>query len=268
MVGLRADEASLVSSGRVQVMGQNIAASEVGAGVFGPGPGGMDELKHGIVSDASLGPFGHAFLFRVWKNDPPTAGALAQRSERYFAEPSQVIPQGQDIWFAVRIKASAWDADTRRIIWQWHEDSPVPGLSPHLSATINGNRLRLIVLYNDNATLTLESTTQVVIYTDQEWQPDSWYDFVIKARVDPSAGGSGYVKAWVNGALVADYVGPVGYRYENPADYAKVGLYHWTSDTNQWRVGAPETIEARVAAMVLLLDQPGVDSLAVQQLIR
>lgn len=269
MVGLRADEASLVNSGRVQVMGQNIFGSDVGAGVFGPGAGGVTELKHGVVTDETVGTAsGSVFLFRVRRDDPPTSGPAAQRSERYFSGSGQTIPQQTDVWFAVRVKASAWDTDTRRIIWQWHEDSPVSGLSPHLSATINGNRLRLIVLHNDNETLTSANTTQQVIYTDDNWQPDAWYDFVIKARVDPAAEGAGYVKAWINGALAADYVGPVGYRQESPEDYAKVGIYHWNSEANQWRDGAPDVVETRVAAMVLLMDQSGVDHLSVRRLLR
>lgn len=249
-------------------MAQNLAGSDVGAGVFGLSAGGVaNELKHGSVWDATGIASGSAYLFRVSKNDPPTAGPAAQRSERYFNAAGQTIPQQTDIWFAVRIKASQWDAETRRIIWQWHEDSPVDGLSPHLSATVNGNRMRLIVLHNENATLTPANTTQAVIYTDESWRPGDWYDFVIKARVDPRQTGAGYVKAWINGALVANYVGPVGYLYDNPADYAKVGIYHWNSETNQWRAGAPETIETRVAATVLLRDGPDIDESVVRRLI-
>lgn len=266
MVGLRADEASLVNTGRVQVMGQNILGSEVGSGIFGLGSSGEMELKHGIVIDNTT-PSRSSFVFRVWKNDPNTSGASAQRSERYFSGPGQIIPQNEDIWFAVRVKASEWDFDTRRIIWQWHEGSSVSGLSPHISATINGNRLRIIVLHNSNEILTSANTSQEIIYTDNNWKANEWYDFVIKARVDPNANGSGYVKVWINGSLVANYNGPFGYKYENPVDYAKVGIYHWNSTTNQWRDGAPDTIESRVSAMVILRDQPDVNESIVRQLI-
>lgn len=267
--GLRPDVPSLRDTGRVQVMGQNVLASTVGAGIFGPGPNGTSELKHGIVTEGGAGTADDsAFLFRVWKNDPNTSGASAQRSERYFSLPEQQVLQNTDLWFAVRLKASQWDSDTRRVIWQWHEASPVSGLSPHLSAMVNGNRLRIIVLHNSNAVLTSASTTQVVIHTDEAWQADTWYDFVVKARVDPEAAGSGYVKVWVNGTLVADYVGPIGYKYDSPADYAKVGIYHWNSETNQWRPGAPEVIEVKVASSVLLLDAQDVDQEVVRGLIR
>lgn len=267
MVRLRADKASLATAGRIQAMGQNIAGSDLGLGVFGLGSGGVTELKHGIVDDASLGVSGRSFVFRLWKEDPPTAGASAQRSERYFATPAQIIPQNTEVWFAVRVRSSTWDAETRRIIWQWHEDSPVAGLSPHLSATINGTRLRLIVLHNDNAELTNGNTSQQVIYTDESWQPENWHDFVVQARVDPAAAGSGYVKAWINGALVADYTGPLGYRYDSPKDYAKVGVYHWQSQTNNWHEGAPESVEVRVASVILMRHEPGIDSSYVRSLL-
>lgn len=243
-------------------MGQNLAGAEVGAGVYGLGASGT-ELKHGVVMDGGRA----VHLFRVWKDDPPTAGASAQRSERYFSGEGQTIPQNTDVWFAVRVKASQWDANTRRIIWQWHDNGAGDGLSPHLSATVDGGRMRLILLHNENDAPTSANTTQEVIYTDENWQSDTWYDFVIQARVDPLPGGVGYCRAWVNGLKVADYAGPFGYKYANPADYAKVGLYHWNSDTNQWQPGAPETIETHVAAAVLLRGGVGIGPVSVRELL-
>lgn len=257
MVGLRADKASLANTGRVQCMGQNIPASDMGDGISGPGPDGIEELRHGIVDGA--------YVFRVRKTDPPTSGASAQRSERYFAAPNELIPQGDDVWFGVRIKTSGWDSDTYRVITQWHEASAVSGLSPHFSATLNGTRLRVLLLHNNNEVLTSGSTTQVEVYVDETWVPDRWYDFVVKARVNPEGG---YLHLWVDGELAGSYTGPFGYRYDSPKDYAKVGMYHWNSAGNQWREGAPEVIETKVKSMLLLRDQPGVSAGLIRDLLQ
>lgn len=262
---LRAEEAQTSTAGRVQVMGSNIAGTEVGAGVFGPGAGGVIELKHGIVQDSLYGAPVRSLLFRVYKDDPPTSGATAQRCERYFSSSAEIIPQGRDFWFATRIKSSSWDSLTRRIIWQWHDGSEFSGLSPHLSATIDGDRLRIILLHNSNTgNLSAANTTQVVIYENSSWQAGIWNDFVVKANVNPEGG---YAQVWINGSKVAEYAGPFGYSYSNPKDYAKIGIYHWNSETNQWRPEGPDSVEVRATSAILLLDQSGMDSHFIRSLL-
>lgn len=253
IVNIRADQPSEVMQGRIQCMGQNVAPSSVPGGIYGTGVGGLTELKHGVVDDTSgANAQNKAFYFKLWKNDPNTAGASAQRCERLFGAAGQTMPQQTELWFGVRLKASEWDVNTRRILWQWHESSETPGLSPHLSAMVHGRNLRIIAQYNDNQSLSREGTTSVVLFSTNQWQPDAWHDFVVKARVDPAAGGLGYVEAWLNGVKVVNYQGPIGYRYQSPRDYAKFGIYHWNSESNQWRSGETEELAASYSGMVLM----------------
>ena len=258
IVALRPGQVGEVSAGRLQCMGQNVNAASVSGGVYGLGAGGLTELKHGVVDDVSGGNSSNKSLyFKVWKGDPNTSGTDAQRCERYFAGASETIPQKTDVWFGVRAKVSEWGASTYRVIWQWHDSNAGAGLLPHLAAIANGRNLRIIAQYNDSGSPTRDTTTGVVLFSTDQWQPNAWNDFVIKANVDPSAQGAGFVQAWLNGVKVVDYQGPFGYKYDNPADYAKVGLYHWNSTTNQWRAGDSESIEASYAGVVLLKHREG-----------
>lgn len=253
IVNLRAGQPGELLQGRIQCMGQNVTASSVPGGVYGTGVGGLTELKHGVVDDTTgANTQNKAFYFKLWKNDPATSGVNAQRCERYFAASGQTIPQDADVWFGVRLKASEWDTSTGRIVWQWHEDSDTSGLLPHLAAIVNGRNLRIVAQYNDNPTLSRANTTPVVLFSTNQWQPGVWHDFVIKAKVDPRSDGAGYVEAWLNGVKVINYQGPLGYRYDDVRDYAKIGIYHWNTTSNQWRSGETEELTASYSGMVLM----------------
>ena len=132
---------------------------------------------------------------------------------------------------------------------------------------MHGRTLRIVAQFNDTGTPSRDNTTGVVLLSTTQWQPDVWHDFVVKAKVDPSASGTGYVQMWLNGVQVVDYRGPIGYRYNNPSDYAKIGLYHWNTTTNYWHPGAPETIEASYSSMMLLKDSANYNASMVRALL-
>lgn len=253
LVAVRASRSAEFGAGRLQCMGQNVLSSTVTNGLYGTGASGLTELKHGLADVVPL----KAFHFAVWKGDPNTSGTNTQRCERYFAASNQLIPQRTDVWFGVKTKVSEWASGTNRIIWQWHEDSPTSGLSPHLAAMVNGRTLRIIAHYNNASTLSRETTTAVVLYSTNQWQPEVWNEFLVKAKVDPDPAGSGYVDVWLNGNRVVQYRGAIGYRYDVPRDYAKFGLYHWNTATNQWRAGDAETVRASYTGMVLVRHSAG-----------
>ncbi len=253
LVTMRARLPEEVAAGRLQCMGANITGSQAVSGVHGTAPDGSTHMKHGVVSnEPGANAAGRAFYFRLTKNDPNTSGATAQRCERYFNSTTQFIPQRTDIWFGVRTKVSEWDNNTYRVIWQWHDNGAGTSLLPHLAAMVNGRNLRLIAQFNNNTNPTTANTTSVLLFSTNQWQSKTWNDFVVKAKVDPSSSGSGYVQVWLNGVRVVNYRGPIGYRYDSPKDYAKIGLYHWNSATNSWRTGATETIAASYSGMVML----------------
>lgn len=267
LVSLRAGDTAAATTGRLQCMGQNTPAASVQNGVYGTGALGSTELKHGLVSDSTGGNAANKSLFfRVWKDDPITSGVNTQRCERYFAGDTQIIPQLTDVWFAVRLKTSEWDADSHRIVWQWHEDQAGDALLPHLAAIVNGTNLKIVAQFNDTGAPTRDNTTSVVLLSSNQWKPNEWQDFVVKARVDPS-GASGYIQVWLDGAQVVNYRGAFGYRYNNPKDYAKIGLYHWNTTTNYWRQNTPETIEASYSGMMLLKDSANYNASMVRALL-
>lgn len=243
------------ATGRIQCNGQNLAGTATP--VTGVGLDGQTEVKHAIEADSSSG-FDSVYTFRITRNDPPTSGVNAQRCERYFSANGQALPQGRDLWFGVRLKTdNAWGAGTSRIIWQWHEASTTSGLSPHLSATVNGDNLRIIVNHNNNETLSSATTSRTTIFNSNIWTPGVWRDFVVQAHVDPSPGGAGFVKVWMDGQVIADYTGPVGYRYSQPRDYAKIGIYHWNSAANRWLDEAAQELSARYSGALAALHEPG-----------
>ncbi|MEK8085844.1 heparin lyase I family protein [Aquabacterium sp. A3] len=267
LVSLRAGDTSATTVGRLQCMGQNTPIAAIQNGLYGSGADGITELKHGVVSDTSAANGANkTMLFRLWKSDPVTSGINTQRCERYFASDSQIIPQLTDIWFGVRLKTSEWDATSHRIVWQWHEDNAGEALLPHLAAIVNGTNLKIVAQFNDSGAPTRDNTSAVVLLSTDQWEPHQWQDFVVKANVDPS-GSTGFVQIWLNGTKVVDYSGPFGYRYTNPRDYAKIGLYHWNTTTNYWHPGAPETIEASYSSMMLLKDSANYNASMVRALL-
>lgn len=204
-------------------------------GKLGNDGAGSSELKYGWVADPS-GAGKPVSYFSIRNTDPDTAGSGNKRCEHSFSDSSQSIPWDQDFWFAVSARTGSLAGSTdQQSLWQWHDQSSVAGLSPYLAAYVAGNRLFIVSRSNQNSTITQSTTIVNDLYTVDNWAANSWYEFVVQARLNNKNNASSYIRIWLNGVLIVDRVGPVGYLYANQRDYAKNGLYHWTNSGNIWQ---------------------------------
>jgi hypothetical protein len=169
-----------------------------------------------------------AFYFAVRKEDPDTLGTNVRRCE--IAVARVPLPRNRDFWWGTAVKADDWSGTKdRQILWQWHDGDDAPrGLDPFLSLIAEGNTLRLMVASSTAAQdkATRDNSTSEMVNSTINWKASDWLRFVVQARVDTNNQNNGFVRVWMNGTLVADYHGPLGYRLTAP-DYAKIGLYHW-----------------------------------------
>lgn len=199
-----------------------------------------------------------SFQWDVRKTDPDTSGQGAKRCEfslgwRIMSYPGKVqvdrmgLKANETYWWAVAVKAEDWSSTVRnnendwQILWQWH-DFGGPGLPPYLALHAKGNRWFMQLAYDTNATPS-NSTLKKLWPWQAEMRPGTWNRFIVKARKDLTTRENSFVQVWLNGTLIVDYHGPLGYNLPD-ADYPKVGLYKWfsvspTTTPNVWHDSQP-----------------------------
>jgi hypothetical protein len=200
-----------------QVMNSYTAAEKIPeGGINGPSTNGQT-LRLGKI-DA----YGDkkAFLFRLAPGDPKTSGSW--RSEFSFG---QDVEMEKTYWIAFRMFVYDWggDAGSGLFGFQVHSGSKLD-LSPSAGLYYVGRNMQIETRYS-TADTPSQSNTVSKKHTQIPIPFGSWMDWVICVR--ESTSGKGFVRAWLNEALVANHAGNLGYK-TGVNSYFKSGIYNWS----------------------------------------
>lgn len=181
-------------------------------------------------------------------DDPPTAGA--PRCETTFSPGTTGLPMGRPFWHAFVIHIPDWRAtQDEQQLFQWHAGDAT-GLQPIYSLLVRGSTMRLLLRYDTSLTPTRTTTVVRELWSTTSWTPNTWLTFVTRAVVSPDMAASPQVRTWINGKLVVNYNGPVGYNVPPTQPYVKHGIYHWTN-LNPWDTRLPQrTVHFRRGVLV------------------
>lgn len=110
-------------------------------------------------------------------------------------------------------------------------DSEVPfsAASPWLSLSVLAGKL-IFQIRKSNAASTDDEI--VHSYEVSDWVPSVWYSVVVEAQTSLNVYSNGSVKVWLNGVLVINYTGLVGYYTQN--NYVMCGIYQWGNPPESW----------------------------------
>lgn len=122
--------------------------------------------------------------------------------------------------YALKLEAAHENPEQPVQLFQWWQGSP---FSPPLEMRIKAGSTDYEFVYRNDSTGRGPSAAQV-LYTGSMTK-DVWYRFVVYTKMSHTNDGqTGQIKIWVNGNLVKDWNGDVG--YEPDMDYYYAGSYY------------------------------------------
>lgn len=173
---------------------------------------------------------------QVNKDDIDAQSLNAKRAEFNVSE--NRIKAGQVVTAGYKFRLNDYRTATDSFLIQQFKglDSEVPfsSASPWFAINILSG-----VLVMDIRTSNVDNTgdIQEIVYSDANWLPNTWYSVVVETKTSTARGVNGYVKVWLNGIQVVDYVGEVG--YFTPNNYVMCGFYQWGGDSWPWDLNFP-----------------------------
>jgi hypothetical protein len=194
---------------------------------------GGSTTRAGVTTDPDDGTKTCWYL-RADSSDTDTAGVGNKRSELLPSGDSEagamLMEKTYIIGLAQRI--ADWRTTTdEQVTWQIHDNTGY-AVSPWLALLYNGNTRTIEIRYSTSATPSQGNTTNQTIWSDSNWSPNVWEQWVIETKESQT---QGVAKVWLNGILIATYQGPLGYQEpSNRGSYWKQGVYHWTDAGNTW----------------------------------
>jgi hypothetical protein len=164
-----------------------------------------------------------ALAFQIASSDPTTSGG--KRSELSF---QKNIDPNKVYWIAFRAYVRDWGSETTPGLFgtQVHSGDNSRGLSPSFNISMSGRNFRFHLNYSTSSSPS-QSNKVAVRLTEYPIPFGRWADFVIKFRHNTS--GNGLLQAWMDGKQIVDYRGHLGYNTPGYRDYAKFGVYKWTT---------------------------------------
>ena len=167
-----------------------------------------------------------ALAFQVMNSDPTTSGG--KRAE-LAVEPN--IEMNKVYWITFSAYVYDWGtlaaSDNALYGMQMHtgdNQASVGGPSFGIYTTQNGRMLRVQARYSESSTPS-SSNALTVKYAEHPIPFHRWADFVLKFKHNTN--GNGLLQVWMDGALIANHQGSLGYNTGMP-DYAKFGYYNWS----------------------------------------
>jgi hypothetical protein len=82
----------------------------------------------------------------------------------------------------------------------------------------------------------------MVLWSTPEAPANEWVTVVTQALVSTQSAREPFVKTWLNGKQIVNYIGPVGYNQPTVHSYAKHGIYHWVDNFNPWEMAQPTRV--------------------------
>ena len=169
--------------------------------------------------------------------------------------PGSALPQAETFWLAFSFWADDWSGtNDEQLIAKMHIQEPRNTLlNPFFALVVRGNAMRLELRYNER-TVPDKASTQLVTAARLAMPARQWTTAVVQARISTQAKQAPFLRMWLNGRLVADYEGPLGYVLP-PGGFAyqKVGIYHWIAD-NPWDLKVP--VRALLLGAMITVQDP------------
>ena len=196
------------------------------SGIHGTTLPNGETLRFGKVSDPTNS-VRKALAFTVRNSDPTTSNG--KRTELSL---TPNIEMNKVYWIAFSAYIEDWGTlatnDNALFGTQLHQGNKslvVGGPAFGLYTTQTGRTFRVQARYSESAT---PSSSNAVSVKHAEYPIPfrRWTDFVLKFKQNTS--GNGFLQVWMDGQLIADYKGSLGYN-TGYTDYAKFGYYNWTA---------------------------------------
>jgi hypothetical protein len=211
-----------------QVIGTYTSASSIPeAGIHASTLANGETLRLGKVQDPA-GSGKKALAFQVHKNDP-----LTSKGKRAEFSVSKNIELNKTYWVAYRVYVYDWGTlstgDLGSFGSQMHtgdNQAGVGGPSWAINTSGTGRTFQVVARYNKTVNPSGSSNTRTIRFPAQAIPFGRWADFVVKFRHNIQ--GNGLLQVWMNGQLIADHKGDLGYD-TGERDYAKFGYYNWSS---------------------------------------
>ncbi|NBQ91251.1 MAG: hypothetical protein EBT24_11070 [Betaproteobacteria bacterium] len=190
-----------------------------------------------------------ALRFTLMPTDPLTAGSY--RCETAFNSSISGLPRGRLFWHAYSVYLPDWrSTNDEQQLAQWHAGD-TSGLQPIYALLSRDGQMRLVMRTSSSPTPTPSTVSTQVLWSTNSWVPNQWITVVTQALVSTDPAASPFIRTWINGSLVVNYKGPVGYNQPTAQPYVKHGIYHWTN-LNPWDMHLPQrNVLFRRAALVL-----------------
>lgn len=192
-------------------------------------------------------------LFAPNKFDGLVSGAPRCEASWWHSQPGK-LKTGTDIWYAFGLLVPEGSYGWESIISQWHQECCV---NPWAAFALRKDSIDVQLRWNSSSNPT-QAGNSTRAWNSPGVPIDKWTVFVVKAKITPKPGDGGYYKVWRDGAVVADYTGPISYNTGDArVPWAKFGVYPWgyASDGNRWTT--PETMKVLFKAPVFVHDPSG-----------
>ncbi|HEY1287946.1 MAG TPA: heparin lyase I family protein [Burkholderiales bacterium] len=208
-----------------QVINTHTQANEIPeSGIHGSTLPNGETLRLGKTIDP-MNPALRALAFQVSNSDPTTSGG--KRAELR-AEPN--IEMNKVYWIVFSAYLEDWgalgDTDSALFGTQLHSGDDTLGLSPSFSlyTTQNGRMFQVQARYSESGSPS-QSNQVTRKYAEYPIPFQRWTDFVARFKLNTS--GNGFLQLWMDGEMIADYQGSLGFN-TGKTDYAKFGYYNWS----------------------------------------
>ena len=194
------------------------------SGIHGSALPNGETLRLGKTVDP-MNPALKALAFQVVNSDPTTSGG--KRAE-LSAKPN--IEMNKVYWIAFSAYIDDWGTlgGTDRALFgtQLHSGDDSLGLSPSFSlyTTQNGRTFQVQARYSESGSPS-QSNQVTRKYAEYPIPFQRWTDFVARFKLNTQ--GNGFLQLWMDGEMIADYQGSLGFN-TGKTDYAKFGYYNWS----------------------------------------
>ena len=165
----------------------------------------------------------HAARFEIRPTDEKISdGYRAELRDPYVASPHE------EVWYRFRTLIPSQllaDESLSIVLAQWHDKKTngQPAARPPLALRMRGGALRAD-LWNDEIFAEQgDNGDGKIVYESRDFPTDEWIEFVFGVKWSPDDSGS--MRMWMNGKLVAEHRGAIGYVDDVYGPYFKLGIY-------------------------------------------
>lgn len=192
------------------------------------------------------------WIFRCNSGDLDQGGSGNKRSEIYFYRGGRIkSKQNYLVGISTYLPPALATTTDEQLFWQVHSDGWVANASPWLAFYVRNGTARVDVRHGVDASTS--PLTQVTTIFSQPVKTAVWQHWVMLFRYSYEDYTTNFVQLYLNGTMVGNYTGKLGYYENGGASFWKSGIYHWTNAGNTWDASLP-TRECWQKGPVILKD--------------